>query len=957
MIWLAPWTGFRRDAHFWLAMALLTAPLGAGIAGEPLHDRIDRLIEAPLLFAPAPPADDAEFLRRLSLDLCNRIAPADEVRLFLQDRSTTKRQDYIDKLLASPQFARRLANYLDVTLMERRGDKYVLRPDWENWLYQACLDNQSWDQIARELIMADGADPARRSPAKFSLEREADPNLLTRDVGRIFFGRDIQCAQCHDHPMVKDFEQREYYGLLSFFQRTELFKDPKGVFMLAEKAEGDATFQSVFNRSATHAARPSLPGGKAEAEPTPQAGKEYVVAPADKVRPVPTHSRREMLAKSATAGSNRAFNRNIANRLWAMMMGRGLVHPVDFDHADNPASHPELLDLLADEFAAMKYDMRAFLRELSLSRTYQRSFDAYPELDSSATGAAEQIPALESEFAQAEQAVKTRTAAWNATRRDANAAQDSIDQALVALRAAETALAAARKLAATATAAVAESERVSRIKTEANAAIASALEQAKQALGKLSADADLKLVVEKLQAKSTSVAADLQSLAKTIQSQHDAAQKSTAAVEAAQNAVNDLTAKLRTSEQQCQPALTKSSAARLDLQRAKADWAVHERRLRVAKLAADYRAKAEVLARAQSQAGTAPQERDGARSARDDASVRLRLSQRRLVTAEREIDALRKQVAAAKRALELRQPAIDLLPAASDQIEKTASVIKDDELTHAAQVIRKRTAALVAATTTAKKQLADQEAAEKALDSKCDALRKERTEFEQTLASAERKLAQVESQHKKPLEDLQAARSQYDSARQNLLDALAEVCAVAPLKPLSAEQIHWSVLQATGILASYETAAEAELNKKQPLTEAQKTDPASKKQRTAALEREVHGKLAGNLAPFVQLFGCGPGQPQFEFFATADQALFMENSDTIRAWTAAGVTLTQRLTQRAAPAAIAEELYLSVLNRLPTTAESSEVTAWLVRRDGATPAAVSELAWAVLASVEFRFSH
>ena len=253
--------------------------------------------------------------------------------------------------------------------------------------------------------------------------------------------------------------------------------------------------------------------------------------------------------------------------------------------------------------------------------------------------------------------------------------------------------------------------------------------------------------------------------------------------------------------------------------------------------------------------------------------------------------------------------------------------------------------------------MAEQESASQTLAAKCESLSKEKPDLDRALAAAEAKLAQVEAQHKKPLADLQAARTQSDSARQHLLESLAEVYAVAPLKPLSAEQMHWSVLQATGILASYEAAAEAELNKKQPPTDAQKADAAFKKQRGIALERDVYAKLAGNLAPFVQLFGGGPGQPQFEFFATADQALFMENSDMIRAWTAPGVTLIQRLTKQSQPAAIAEELYLSALNRMPTAAETAEVANWLARRNGPTPTAAGELAWAVFASVEFRFNH
>ena len=134
----------------------------------------------------------------------------------------------------------------------------------------------------REILTADGADPAHRAPAKFCLEREADPNLLTRDVGRVLFGRDIQCAQCHNHPNVKDYEQREYYGLFSFFQRTELLKEASGVYVLAEKADGDATFESVFAKGPTHAERPALPGDVAEAEPLVKAGEEYVAGPPTK---------------------------------------------------------------------------------------------------------------------------------------------------------------------------------------------------------------------------------------------------------------------------------------------------------------------------------------------------------------------------------------------------------------------------------------------------------------------------------------------------------------------------------------------------------------------------------------------------------------------------------------------------------------------------------------------------
>jgi hypothetical protein len=122
-----------------------------------------------------------------------------------------------------------------------------------------------------------------------------------------------------------------------------------------------------------------LDGPESRVQTVPQ-GAEYLLAPdkENKVRPIPRHSRRAELPARLTSGSIAEFDRNIVNRLWAMMMGRGLVHPVDLHHGENPPAHPELLDLLAREFAAMSYDLKAFLGELAQSRVYQRSSEPPP---------------------------------------------------------------------------------------------------------------------------------------------------------------------------------------------------------------------------------------------------------------------------------------------------------------------------------------------------------------------------------------------------------------------------------------------------------------------------------------------------------------------------------------------------------------------------------------------------
>lgn len=355
---------------FALAAALCCA---RGAAAESLHERIDREIAAKLSGPPAALASDAEFVRRIYLDLTGSAPSLEACRQFLNDPSPDKRERLIDRLLDSPEHFRRMQIVFDLMLMERRPDQNVSAAEWQEFLYQSFAKNTPYNELAREILAADGADPALRPAARFFLDRGADPNLLTRDVGRLFLGRDVQCSQCHDHPLISFYKQTDYYGVYSFLSRTVLFTDKQKKSYLGEKADGDVAFTSVFTKETTEKRRPQLPEGPAVDDPAVPAGQEYLVAPADGVRPVPRYSRRAQLAPQATSGANGPFNRNIANRLWAMMFGRGIVHPVDLHHPDNPPSHPELLDLLAQEFVAMRFDMRAFLREIALSQTYQRS--------------------------------------------------------------------------------------------------------------------------------------------------------------------------------------------------------------------------------------------------------------------------------------------------------------------------------------------------------------------------------------------------------------------------------------------------------------------------------------------------------------------------------------------------------------------------------------------------------
>ena len=141
----------------------------------------------------------------------------------MRNTAPDKRARLVDRLLTTPQHARQLATFFDLMLMERRPQKHVDLGAWQQFLFASCLTNKPYHQLVREILSADGADEATRPAARFLLDREGEPSTLVRDTGRILFGMDLSCAQCHDHPNVPDYVQRDYHGLFAFFNRTYLF--------------------------------------------------------------------------------------------------------------------------------------------------------------------------------------------------------------------------------------------------------------------------------------------------------------------------------------------------------------------------------------------------------------------------------------------------------------------------------------------------------------------------------------------------------------------------------------------------------------------------------------------------------------------------------------------------------------------------------------------------------------
>jgi hypothetical protein len=347
-------------------------------ADRPIAAAADHYIDETLRkerVRPAPAADDATLLRRLTLDLAGRIPTAAEARDYLGSTDPDKAMRLVDRLLGSPGYVRHQTAELDAMLMS--GDRTSLR----DYLVKAVGENRPWDRIFRELMVPDQADPAGKVAAEYLASRVKDTDRLTADVSSTFFGVNISCAQCHDHPLVDDWKQDHFYGMKAFFDRTVLNGNGKGAF-LAERGFGASRFKTT--EGVERPARMMFLTGRKATEP--EAGRDATKdeqkqekerlqkAQKDKAPPpAPRFSARAKLVELALAPEDREFfARAIVNRVWNRLFGRGLVMPMDQMHSANPPSHPDLLAWLARDTIAHGYDVRRLIRGLVLSRAYAR---------------------------------------------------------------------------------------------------------------------------------------------------------------------------------------------------------------------------------------------------------------------------------------------------------------------------------------------------------------------------------------------------------------------------------------------------------------------------------------------------------------------------------------------------------------------------------------------------------
>lgn len=339
----------------------------------------------------AVPASDRAFVRRLYLDLLGRIPKASESRAFLASQDPHKREVLIDRLTESEEHAEHLASVFNVVFLDRaalRKRNPDQRKSWLAYLRWAFHSNRPWDQIACDLVVARPRSEEERGASWFIHEQRDDHSEIAKRVSRTLLGKQVQCAQCHNHPVAPEIEQKHYWGLVAFFNRSVNVNTPQGP-AVAERASGGydqfANLEGHTDQSQLvlySSAVVEEPGGKQIGE-SPDL---YEVVPPDqwlrKLKkdeqlnkdltelPVPKFSRREALAQTLTK-DNPDFARAIVNRIWTLMLGRGLVHPVDLMDSAHPPSHPELLAWLARDFERNGSNLRRLIRSLAKSKAYQ----------------------------------------------------------------------------------------------------------------------------------------------------------------------------------------------------------------------------------------------------------------------------------------------------------------------------------------------------------------------------------------------------------------------------------------------------------------------------------------------------------------------------------------------------------------------------------------------------------
>lgn len=298
--------------------------------------------------APSPVCDDATFLRRVTLDLCGRLPTSAEARAFLADTSGAKREQLIDRLLASPDYPAYFAlRWGSILRNSRLAGADQAAYAFHDWIKSLIARNRPYDELVRGVVAAAGEWQDAPAINWFWQMRDDQLHQPTADTAQVFLGIRLQCARCHHHPYER-WGQDDYYGLAGFFTRLgrKGFGQPPPYFSSSNVTTGE---------------RNPLTGQ------TPE--PKYLAGEVAKLSP--EQDPRHALVDWMTQPDNPFFAKALVNRFWGHFLGRGIVDPVDDMRDTNPPSNPALLDALARDFIEHKFDMQRVIRTIVASRTYQ----------------------------------------------------------------------------------------------------------------------------------------------------------------------------------------------------------------------------------------------------------------------------------------------------------------------------------------------------------------------------------------------------------------------------------------------------------------------------------------------------------------------------------------------------------------------------------------------------------
>jgi hypothetical protein len=344
-----------------IAVTNVAIPLAGEVPDQvyeqaPRNNFIDDLVWKKLKslrIAPSEGVDDAKFLRRAHLDLIGTLPTSDEARAFLADSSSGKRAALIDSLLERPEYADHWANkWADLLRPNpyRVGIKATF--NFDNWIREQFRQNRPYDEFVRDLLTAQGSTWRNGATTLFRDRRE--PDEIATMVSRLFLGVRLECAKCHHHPFEK-WGQDDFYSFAAYFARV----GRKGTGLSPPISGGEEMVLTAKKGSVEH----------------PLTGETLAPRPLFGEAPKIEENRdpRESLAAWIASDDNDYFARVQVNRIWADLMGRGIVDPVDDLRTTNPATNEPLLAALAAEFRAQKYDLKRLIRTIATSHVYALS--------------------------------------------------------------------------------------------------------------------------------------------------------------------------------------------------------------------------------------------------------------------------------------------------------------------------------------------------------------------------------------------------------------------------------------------------------------------------------------------------------------------------------------------------------------------------------------------------------